>query len=99
MRGGYKGTLEKDESDLLDLFGQLEAACDKADKETMIASDSLAVKPDSSTGKREASVDSQSDVIRVSDFEMDGTCLASSDVKTITTGMDRKRKLKGVEGS
>lgn len=99
MRGRYKGTLEKDESDLLDLFGQLEAACDKADKETMIASESLAVKPDSSTDKREASVDSQSDVIRDSDFEMDGTCLASSYVKRITTGMDRKRKLKGVEGS
>lgn len=108
-RGRYKETLEKDESDLLDLFRQLEETYQKTfsaqnictlstPKSTTLKSDSLAVKLEDDMDAHKTNGNSRTKTCHDFDVEMDGFCLASSHT-TALSPRQKKRKIQRIEDS
>ena len=109
-RRRYKETLKKDESDLLDLFRQLEETyqktCSAQNISTLFTPESAALRSDSLAVKLEDDMDvhktngnSRGNTYHDSDVEMDGFCLASSHTTALSVRREKRRKTQRIEGS
>ncbi|KAH7389125.1 hypothetical protein BKA64DRAFT_725763 [Cadophora sp. MPI-SDFR-AT-0126] len=99
----YKETLEKDESDLLDLFQELEDVCEKTSNGEMVRIefgdkcdlpmlDSADFKGGKSGDDEKAEI-LKREACHDSDSEMEGFCISSSDATPSQPRRDKKRKL------